>query len=165
MPSPDLYKRCLDCGYILDGLPEPRCPECGRAFDPDKPETYVVKPKCGAPYLIAASGAVFGLVAACGMAAFALRNLFSFRDSGVARVCAVSVFLLLLGSIFLGSWTVSRCLKALDLPHAATCHRSCYKIALGLGIPFRLLLYLPPELTFVLVAVLAIALFRFLACR
>ena len=28
MAEPD-HKRCLGCGYILDGLPEPRCPECG----------------------------------------------------------------------------------------------------------------------------------------
>ncbi|MGD8453870.1 MAG: hypothetical protein PVJ57_18805 [Phycisphaerae bacterium] len=33
-------KRCLGCGYILDHLPENRCPECGRAFDPDDPETF-----------------------------------------------------------------------------------------------------------------------------
>jgi hypothetical protein len=32
------HKRCLGCGYILDGLPEPRCPECGRVFDPVQPE-------------------------------------------------------------------------------------------------------------------------------
>jgi len=25
---------CLDCGYDLRELPEPRCPECGREFDP-----------------------------------------------------------------------------------------------------------------------------------
>jgi predicted amidophosphoribosyltransferase len=31
---------CIECGYPLDGLPEPRCPECGRAFDPDDPESY-----------------------------------------------------------------------------------------------------------------------------
>ena len=34
------HKRCLGCGYILDGLPEPRCPECGRGFDPDDASTY-----------------------------------------------------------------------------------------------------------------------------
>jgi hypothetical protein len=27
-----LAGRCLECGYLLQGLPEPRCPECGRAF-------------------------------------------------------------------------------------------------------------------------------------
>jgi len=26
---------CIDCGYSLRGLITPRCPECGRAFDPD----------------------------------------------------------------------------------------------------------------------------------
>src|SRR4051812_37735454 len=25
---------CLDCNYPLWGLPTPRCPECGREFDP-----------------------------------------------------------------------------------------------------------------------------------
>ncbi len=25
---------CVPCGYDLRGLPEPRCPECGAAFDP-----------------------------------------------------------------------------------------------------------------------------------
>ena len=25
---------CLDCGYRLRGLAEPRCPECGRVFTP-----------------------------------------------------------------------------------------------------------------------------------
>jgi MFS family permease len=26
--------RCANCGYLLYGLPQPRCPECGRKFDP-----------------------------------------------------------------------------------------------------------------------------------
>jgi hypothetical protein len=30
---------CLDCGYALHGLPTPRCPECGREFDPFDPAT------------------------------------------------------------------------------------------------------------------------------
>jgi hypothetical protein len=33
-------RRCLGCDYILDHLPEPRCPECGRPFDPTDPATY-----------------------------------------------------------------------------------------------------------------------------
>jgi hypothetical protein len=43
MSSPEsisTYKRCLGCGYILDGLPENRCPECGREFDPNDGQTY-----------------------------------------------------------------------------------------------------------------------------
>ncbi len=31
---------CLGCGYIIDHLPEPRCPECGRQFDPANPWTF-----------------------------------------------------------------------------------------------------------------------------
>lgn len=32
--------RCLTCGYDLRGLPEPRCPECGRGFDPNDAATF-----------------------------------------------------------------------------------------------------------------------------
>lgn len=31
---------CKQCGYCLYGLPENRCPECGRAFDPTDKRTY-----------------------------------------------------------------------------------------------------------------------------
>ena|GEM_PF-7122769 len=34
--------RCIWCGYILDHLPENRCPECGNEFDPDDPGNVVV---------------------------------------------------------------------------------------------------------------------------
>ena len=36
--------RCLDCGYVLSGLTEHRCPECGRTFDPDDPNSYSMRP-------------------------------------------------------------------------------------------------------------------------
>ncbi len=32
---------CLGCGYQLRGLPVWRCPECGRAFDPNDATTFV----------------------------------------------------------------------------------------------------------------------------
>jgi len=32
--------RCLDCNYSLKNLTEHRCPECGRAFDPNDPLTF-----------------------------------------------------------------------------------------------------------------------------
>ena len=38
MPPPKAM-RCLDCGYDLRRLPENRCPECGRPFDPAEPRT------------------------------------------------------------------------------------------------------------------------------
>jgi hypothetical protein len=31
---------CLDCGYVIEGLPEARCPECGRAFDFDDVRSF-----------------------------------------------------------------------------------------------------------------------------
>jgi hypothetical protein len=34
--------RCLSCNYDLRDLPEHRCPECGRDFDPNDPRTFAV---------------------------------------------------------------------------------------------------------------------------
>ncbi|MFG0252061.1 MAG: hypothetical protein ACF8NJ_04220 [Phycisphaerales bacterium JB038] len=40
-PAPEERGRyCRGCGYRLDGLGEHRCPECGRAFDPDRPGSF-----------------------------------------------------------------------------------------------------------------------------
>ena len=36
--------RCLTCGYLLRGLPEPVCPECGRRFDPLDAATFDSEP-------------------------------------------------------------------------------------------------------------------------
>ena len=36
--------RCLTCGYLLRGLPEPVCPECGRRFDPADTSTFDTRP-------------------------------------------------------------------------------------------------------------------------
>lgn len=42
---PDDFRAfCLNCFYDLRGLPTGRCPECGRAFDPDDPRTYSLTP-------------------------------------------------------------------------------------------------------------------------
>lgn len=51
------YKRCLGCDYILDHLTEPRCPECGRGFDPLDPGTYRAGAQrlwAGAPWVVVA---------------------------------------------------------------------------------------------------------------
>ena len=42
MPEPaadDRVGLCLECNYALHGLLENRCLDCGRAFDPDDPDT------------------------------------------------------------------------------------------------------------------------------
>ena len=48
-----IHKRCLGCGYLLEGLPENRCPECGLEFDPDNPDSFMSRQYSGLPYLIA----------------------------------------------------------------------------------------------------------------
>jgi hypothetical protein len=35
--------RCLDCGYLLRGLPNSICPECGRRFDPEDDKTFLTQ--------------------------------------------------------------------------------------------------------------------------
>jgi hypothetical protein len=162
--SQEEHKRCLDCGYILTGLVDYRCPECGRTFDPDNPETYTGRPHCGVPMLIAVSVAVGGTLAACGLVAVFLQHLSSLRDATPVLACLLPAGGMLFASIAIGSCAVSKCLKALDLPHGATCHRSCFKLALGLGLPFKLLLYLPCELTILLAVAFAVALLRIASC-
>ncbi len=44
-----ITKNCLDCGYILDGLPSDRCPECARTFDPADHRTYAINNPRGQP--------------------------------------------------------------------------------------------------------------------
>ena len=40
-PHPEAY--CLTCGYRLDTVADPpRCPECGREFEPDDPTTVQI---------------------------------------------------------------------------------------------------------------------------
>lgn len=34
-------KHCIECGYALQVLHEPRCPECGRRFNPADPATMI----------------------------------------------------------------------------------------------------------------------------
>lgn len=36
LPIPDFGLRCLSCGYLIAGLPEHRCPECGRKIRIDE---------------------------------------------------------------------------------------------------------------------------------
>ena len=36
--------RCLSCNYDLRNLPEHRCPECGREFDPNDASTFLSEP-------------------------------------------------------------------------------------------------------------------------
>lgn len=44
MPNePSMF--CRACGYPLDALPEPRCPECGQGFNPRDDQTFSGPPE------------------------------------------------------------------------------------------------------------------------
>ena len=44
MPNePSMF--CKTCGYALDALPEPRCPECGQGFNPRDDQTFSGPPE------------------------------------------------------------------------------------------------------------------------
>ncbi len=63
--------RCLDCYYVLEGLEELRCPECGRSFDLYDAGTFTRKPpyvwwKLWLPGLVQAM--IFGVVSMAIMA-------------------------------------------------------------------------------------------------
>ena len=53
---------CLKCAYDLQGLPEPRCPECGQPFDPADATTFMIKQRSGKRYLAAAIVVASGMV-------------------------------------------------------------------------------------------------------
>jgi len=38
---------CIGCSYSLRGLGSPRCPECGREFDPKDSATMSPDGRCG----------------------------------------------------------------------------------------------------------------------
>jgi rRNA maturation endonuclease Nob1 len=44
-PEISFHPQCDQCGYLLIGLPENRCPECGMPFDPSKKDTTRPLPK------------------------------------------------------------------------------------------------------------------------
>ena len=41
VPAVEFDPVCRQCGYLLIGLPEQRCPECGSRFDPQARDTPI----------------------------------------------------------------------------------------------------------------------------
>jgi hypothetical protein len=51
---------CKECFYSLKGLTTCRCPECGRAFDPDKADSFSLTPYAGRPNVATALNSLAG---------------------------------------------------------------------------------------------------------
>lgn len=109
--------RCLKCGYVLEHLPMPRCPECGMPFDPNPLGRKEPAPqRSGLPYLITAiAGAVAMLVAGLLMPDRPLMSTTRWVQlpDGAAAV---------LVSLLIAGWAVQwlmllRCLAALVMVH------------------------------------------------
>jgi hypothetical protein len=137
------HKRCLGCGYILDGLPEPRCPECGRGFDPDDAETFVESTtdarNC---FLLAIAGLA---VLALGLAILLLAR--QIRSGGTVLpalewMADLSLLLDLLG-LSCAATALMRAVCALRLPRYSIVHRGEAIAAIAIGaLPFAALAYI-----------------------
>jgi hypothetical protein len=129
MPS-ERHKRCLGCGYILDGLPEHRCPECGRPFDPDDPATYLCDQADGRKYFAAALAGLFGVTGPITVANL-LGLAFPGQLLGWAVVAMFGIGLLTIAVV------LGLSIKHLREPPAAVVHRAALVAALLVsGFPY-----------------------------
>jgi hypothetical protein len=116
--APERHKRCLGCGYILDGLPENRCPECGRRFDPSDLRTYLLKTYSGRPLL--ALAIVFASLWVIGVTVSLLEDAGIVELTGWPKLVLVLVMLGFLG----GAYSLGLCVNVLRRPVHATQDRS-----------------------------------------
>jgi hypothetical protein len=75
---------CIGCGYPLRALPEPRCPECGREFDPGDPRTFLPNRPLNAMERVIASPPGWIMVAAAVAAGLFTLVAFSLPGAGFA---------------------------------------------------------------------------------
>lgn len=75
-------KNCLNCGYVLDGLPYNRCPECARTFDLENPRTYARNNPRGRPFR---SGIAYPLIACAGLVALVCVHVTSRSADNISR--------------------------------------------------------------------------------
>jgi len=94
---------CLHCNYPLTGLPDPRCPECGSAFDPSDPVTFADCP--ARPWAPAVAKVAAALAAGCVVAALVLRPRLLVVWGAYAGLWLAQWFLLISFAI----WASRRC--------------------------------------------------------
>lgn len=121
-PPETMY--CLDCGYDVRGLPENRCPECGRAFDPDDSTTFLCSQVDGRRYLTWALLGLFGMVVPIPMA----RLLASVLLPG--WVLGLGVLIVFAAGLVTTAVTLGVSIKRLRQPPVAVAHRNALVAAL-----------------------------------
>ncbi|HEX8520621.1 MAG TPA: hypothetical protein VF669_00110 [Tepidisphaeraceae bacterium] len=97
---------CLDCNYPLHGLPTPRCPECGRNFDPADPLTMNMGRELTS-LMLWVLGPIRGLVGAASWAALFFALWSARLPGGKVRASASLWVLVALGLVWL-IWPVLR---------------------------------------------------------
>ena len=104
--------RCLGCGYVLENLPNTTCPECGRGFDFDDPDSYTLKPpfvrwRFWVPGLMLALGGGMALyLVVVGLSGFGMAStlvLPACVGAIIGYSCRVRVFLIVLVSLLAGT--------------------------------------------------------------
>lgn len=108
MPA-EYHMRCLECDYILDGLPENRCPECGAHFDPSDSWTFSVVSESGLRRLW------WALLGAAGPCAAITAALFVPAVGSIPGLVEILVVAVPVGWLIAGS-SLSDCLRVLKWP-------------------------------------------------
>jgi hypothetical protein len=83
---------CIGCGYPLRELPQPRCPECGRGFDPGDPRTFLPSRALSAVERLAGSPPGWIMIAAAVAAGLFTLDAFSLPGAGVAYAFSQTCF-------------------------------------------------------------------------
>jgi hypothetical protein len=97
---------CLDCNYPLHGLPTPRCPECGREFDPANPTSMNMGREL-TPLMKWVLGPIRNTVRLASWAAIVVALWYARLPGQRVRSSASIYVLILLGTLWL-TWPILR---------------------------------------------------------
>ena len=130
-PADDRPSALLDCNYSLHGLPTPRCPECGREFDPLDPATMNMGRELS-PLAKWVLGPMRWPVNLLSWGALAF-SLWSARLPGGQVGASLSVVILLALSVLWLAWPVVRVMAARKYgwPHSLLMRGQKQRVAVG----------------------------------
>ena len=125
---------CLDCNYPLWGLPTPRCPECGREFDPLDPSTMIMG-RALTPVARWALGPLRWHVNLLSWLAIGYALWMARLPGGQIRNSSSLVILILLG-LFWVAWPVLRVIiaKRRGWPHSLVMRGQKTRVVVGLAL-------------------------------